>query len=460
MAEPTILKGGQNASVTYEIVTPYGLYADDVLNELQARVPRARELDWMRQLSGGDRMIPKRLAKQHKVSHFEDGEWFSASVTAAVVDNAVANKTTITLSAGDHWDSGKNSYPKVTQLALFSNQAVGYVESINKSGDNAHTVTIKRLNSDQDVQTPSVVGATVVFVTNAQAGGSGKIGSHVPRFERVDNYLHTFREDIELEDHEMQNETWFEFKGEKKVYLKALDEVADKFAMQETLGLLVTPQASGITAASNKEVRTANGLIPQIKANGINTEYFSAPTMTTLEDMELLLDKWYGDSENLVAMGINAEQGLRHWLLEFTKGDSRGLTFAGEDKQSVGINFTSAKLGSRVYHFDTWKVLSHYQSLGAAGFPYRDMMIGIPLGGGNVYSSAGGEKEWRRYFRIAYNPSPTRAKNKIVDDVYIWDDGGLASTPTNDVATLGVHMMSYKTLELSCLNKFFLITKG
>jgi hypothetical protein len=405
-------------------------------------------------------MIPKRLAKQHKVSHFEEGEYFPATVTIAAANNGVGDVTTITLAAGDHFDSGVNSFPVPTMLAVFEDESIGFVASVNTTTPSAHTVTIEPLNPSQDVQIPSVIGKKVVFYSNAQVGGSGKIGSHVPAFERIDNYLHTFRADLETEDHEMQNDTWFDFKGTQRVYVKALDETANKFALQELEGLLITPSASGVTY-NGKTLRTANGLIPQIKAGGINTEYFGDPTLTTLESAELLLDKYYGDDEMLFAMGLNADQGMRKWLLEFTGGDSKGISFSGNDKQSVGIDFTSARIGSTVFHFDTWKILTHSASLGADNLPYRNMIIGIPLGGGDAYKSVDGgyDAEWRRYFRQVYHRAPGPA-SKIVDDVFIWTDGALADTPTNDLLVKGFHMASYKALELFCINKFMLITKS
>ena len=153
---------------------------------------------------------------------------------------------------------------------------------------------------------------------------------------------------------------------------------------------------------------------------------------------------------------------MRHWLLDFTKESSRNISFTGADKQTVGIDFKSAKIGSRIFHFDTWRILSHKESLGATGFPFRNMIIGIPLGGGNAYmanSDGGYDAQWRRYFRLAYSVAPG-PKKQLVDDVYIWPTGGLANTPTSDELVQGFHMVSYKTLELFCINKFMLITKG
>ena len=462
---PTINSGAPSGPLSYEIITSYGIYREDILKTLKSKVPRASTFQWMRRLSG-DRMIPKRIADRHVVSHFEDREWLPGACTISSPNTGTANQVTITLSAGDYYDSGVRSYPTVGMTAVFQNQTHGYVTAVNKDTPNAHTVTIYRMNSAQDVQAAAVSGQKVVFYSNANTGASGEREGHIPQFDRVDSYIHTWREDQEVQDHELQNAMWFEYKGSDRVYIKALDEMADRFAMGEELYMLIGPQASGLTGIDgkgrSKEVRTTKGLIPQVNDGGINFEYYGTPSLTTLENLELMYDKFYGDEENLVAAGINADQGWRHWLLEFCEGSDKGITFDGFDKQKVGINLKSAKIGSYVFHFDCWKVLSHPGTLGTTGFPYRDMILTIPMGGGNVNvmdRDGGYSKEFRKYFRMVYAPGKG-PKNKIVNDIFIWQTGALADIPTSDVLTREYHMASYKSLELFCINKFSKIEKA
>ena len=456
---------GQNAQLSYEIITPYGIYKDDVLEQLGARVPKAQALSWMRKLAGsgaGGRMVPKRIAKQHKVSHYEERDHLRFRATIASADNGTANETTITLSTADHFDSGKNSIPKVGDTAVFTTEATGYVTAVDKTTDNAHTVTIQEQNSSEDVQTPAVAGASVVFFSNEQGGGSKKRGSHVPGFDRYDFEIATTREDIEIEDHEVQNGTWFTYKGQDKVYVKALDEMADKFAMKEELKLLIGKTSENLTSPEGKDIHSGTGLIPQATAGGINFDYFGSPSLTTLENLELLYNKFYGDNENLIVSGINADQGWRKWLLDFTEGGGRDISFAGKSKQEIGINMKSAHIGSYTFHFDTWEILSHAGTLGADGMPYADMILGIPLGGGNAYIPGQDgymEKEYRDYFRLVYAPAPSTGGGRIVDDAYIWEYGAFAPNHSSDEAVRGVSMISYKTLELMCINKFAVARK-
>lgn len=463
MAMPTIVNGAPGSPLEYGVVSNYGIYDDDILRQLKSKVPRAQTFSWMRRLSG-DRMIPKRIAKQHKISHFEDGEWFPGSVTIASPNTGTANQVTITLPAADHQDSGARSYPRVGMLAVFQNRAQGYVSAVNKDTPNAHTVTIYRLNTSQDVQAAAVAGQKVVFFSNANTGSSGSVEGHIPKFERVDNWIHTYREDLEVEDHEMQNNMYFDYKGQPLLYLKALDDTADRFSMQEDLSMLINEQAASLVGTDgkgrSKSIRTVKGLIPQIEAGGINFSYYGSPSLTTLENLELLYNKYYGDKENLLGQGIRVEQKWRTFLLQFTEGGDKNIKFDGRAKQDIGINFRSASIGAYVFHFDTWPILSHPGTLGADEFDYGDTIIAIPMGGGDVRTpnkDGGYDREYRKYFRMAYAKNPYPG---VVEDVYQWQTGGMAPSNKTDVANREFHMVSWKTLELFCINKFAQIKKA
>jgi hypothetical protein len=460
--QPNIPGSGQDARLSYEIITAYGVYKPDIAEELSMRVPRADSLGWLRKLAGAgqkSRMVPKRIARNKVVSHYEERDHLNFSATIAVVDNGTPNETTITLSAADHFDSGANSLPKVSDLVVFTNEAIGYVSAIVKTTPSAHEVTILEQNSSQDVQAASVVGNKVVFFSNEQGAASKKRGSHVPGYDKFDFTVTTTREDIVVDDFEMQNATWFKHKGSHKVYVKALDEFADKFNMKEQLKLLIGEASESLTSPEGNPLYSSTQLIPQITNAGINFDYYGSPDLTTLENLELLNDRYYGDTENLIACGINADQGWRQWLIEFTEGGGRDLSFAGFNKQDIGINVKSIQLGSYTFHIDCWRILSHAGTLGVDGMPYRDMILQIPLGSGNAYVESDGEmqRQKRDYFRCVY--APLKAGNRIVDDVYTWDYGALAQNHSDDELALSVSMASYKTLELLCLNKFGIARK-
>ena len=68
------------------------------------------------------------------------------------------NGVIITLAPKEHINSGKESYPEVNNLCTISpdpnigKEIVGYIVSVNKDVDYAHTLIIKGVNRNQNVR--------------------------------------------------------------------------------------------------------------------------------------------------------------------------------------------------------------------------------------------------------------------------------------------------------------------
>lgn len=461
---PNIITGAGNGSLSYEVVSSMDIYQEDVAKALGVKVPSERPFMWLKKLEQKGRMVgEKKLAKRKVFHHFEDGEWMPAAVKIASKTTPASGQVKIVLTSDSHTRNGTASYPKIHQLCQFQDRSVGFVIAVDHTTDNAHAITIKQQNTSQDVQAAAVVGETVIFYANQQEEGSKKTDGYVPEFEKITHKIHTLRESQEATDHEMQEALWFEVKDESgnksmKLYYKALDDMAKRFNLQEDVNLLITPEAENITGVQKGgAIQSATGLIPKIEAGGFNIEYSGTPGQETFETIERIADKTYGDDEYLVGQGLPANQGLRQWVQNFA-GDDKGITFAGEDKQSIGIDFTSVKLGDRKFHFDTWQILTKPELLGEID-AYGDMMIFIPMGSGKVYNDEYGEQtENRPYMHIRYQKAPT--PNNIADDVYTWTHGALSPNQTSDELIHGWERVSYKTLVTHCINKFGLATKA
>lgn len=444
----TPIAQSQRASETYALVTGYDIYDRDIYRELIGKVPRARALSWMK--ANKSRMQMRKVRRQ-KYSFYEEGQYFNASATIAVKSTSGDN-VLLTLSSGDHQNSGKSSYPVLNQLVIFNDETVGFVQVINTTTDSAHIITIAPVNPSQDVQAAAVVGDKIVFGSNAQKEASTGTTSRVPQFTKVDNYIQTFREKYDYTDHASQNEIEFEYKGMRYMYVKGIDDTTDRFELQEEIGLLVVPQSSSLTDASSNAIQTTSGLIQQIKDEGLEGEYFGKPDISTIDDDIVDIDSNYGDREYVVGYGRDAGLGLKNFLIEFNDKGDKGISFNAftSKQQALSFQMESIHINGYTFHFNNWALLSHNDSLGADGMPYKDMMIYIPTG----YTNDPQRNSDVPYCVMAYSPNG-HAQHENHGDHAIYETGALAKRgATDDEEKRSIHIVSYKGMEVRCRNKF------
>lgn len=450
--------GGENyqATLAANLVSGYDFYDRDYYKKIIRKVPRMASLQWMRVVKG---YMAKRKAIRHQYYFVEEGQWMSASATiSSVTDNGT--NATITLSSGDHTNGGKSSFPVVGQTVLFENETVGYVYSVNRSVDSAHTVTVYPVDStNYNIIAAAVVGSSMVFYSNAQQEESSATETRVPNVTKVLNYIQTFRDAYKVTDHALQNHTEINFNGQPFLHVKGIEELTDRFQFQEESGLLLNPASNTLVNAGGKNIQLAKGLIPQINDNGNTLEYFGTPDMTTLDDVIMILNRSYGETDYVVGEGLRLNLGWKNWLIDFNTNADKGISFSAFDgggKQAIALNFNSISIGSYNFHRQEWKIFSHSDTLGAGNMPYQDMAVFIPMGTTRNPETSDDEP----YLQLVY-ADPGGAPGRNRGDYAMWSDGALApSGPTNDVSYWRINMESYKGLEVRCRNKFLLLRRA
>lgn len=459
-----IPSSGYQTSENYALISGYDIYDRDFYKKLIKKVPRASALQWMRAVKG---YMSKRQCTRLTYYYHEEGQWMSAAATiAAATDNTTY--TTITLSSADHTDSGTSSFPVVGQLVVFENETVGYVRVVTRTTPSAHTVDVYPtvLGNNSDLVTAAQVGTTMVFHSNAQQEESSATEIRVPKTNKVTNYVQTFREAYKVTDHAMQNQTEFSYNGQKFLYPKGIDDTADRFAMQEDLGLLINPSSTSLVNAGSKSIQLAKGLIPQINDNGNTLEYFGTPDMTTIDDAILILNRSYGEHEYMLGQGLDLNLGWKNWLIDFASGGDNNISFSafdGGQQQAIKLNFKSISIEPYTFHMQTWDVLSHADTLGAGNMPYRNMAIFIPMGmTKNPDNGMGGSQgnDYEPYLNLVY-ADPGGASHQNKGDHCVFSDGALApGGATTDGMYWRINFVSYKSLEVRCRNKFLILRKA
>lgn len=433
------------------LATGYGILDQEFRRELGMKVIKYPFLSIMRELEG--RMAPTEKTSEHTYYFYEEGDWFNAAVTISAA-TVSSSDIIITLSTEDHFDSGAKSFPVLNQLCVFEDETIGFVIAVTRTVANAHTVTIRNENASQNVITAAVLGTKVVFYSNAQKEESSTPETRVPYISKVTNNIQEFREAYKVTDWAEQNETEFEFKGQRFLYVKGLDELADRFAMQEELNMLITPTAASLPDS----IKTTNGVIPQIGSNGQTVEYFDEPDLAFFGDVSLTIDDNYGDDEYFCGQGKNFSIATTNWLADFSAGGDNRISFNAFDggkEQALSFDFKSIHIGGTTMHFQTWRVLSHKGSLGAGDMAYRHMCIMVPTGMGR--DKVGNSVP---YLRLRYSEPPGAPWEKQ-GDIRVFEHGGTSRRgATSGTLSRTVEMVSYKGLEMLNREKWLIARKG
>lgn len=449
------MPGTINASESYELVSSYGIYDRDVARKLNVKYPRASALSWMRAAKG---YMGERKVKRHQYSFWEEEQWFNASATIEGAANSSAD-VILTLTDADHQNAGKETYPIVTDLVVFPDETVGYVIAKSEAVDDAHTVTVRKLNASQDVQAAGAAGGVVVFYSDAQQEESVAPESRIPKQTKITNKLQTFRKMYKWTDHSEQNVTEWEHEGSNLLHVKGSDDTANRFAMAEELGMLITPQSDGLLNAGGKGVQTTQALLPQIRsASGGEFGYTGAPTLTDVANWSIAASDRYAGHKYVLGMGIDFHVAWNAVMVDFMVENPTPFfekVSGKEGSQKYTFDFSGIKYGDFEFYVQKWDVLSHKDSLGAAGHPYRDMAVCLPIG--ETRDPDSGDME--PYIKIAYaNPGGAAAENK--GDYKLFQTGANAKPrATDETMNAKIHWVSYKGFELRHLNKFFVWSK-
>lgn len=453
----------QAPAQSYAIFSTLDVYDENLLKKLVGRYPDANMMSWLKPLG----LIKKVKTTNSVWKYKEETPYFKASATIAGAENTGTTAVKITLSAGDHTDSGKKSFPRKTNTVYFLNGAQGLVTAVDRTSDNAHVVTVERLSSSHDVRTAAVVGSSVIFFSNAQPEASGEMETLIPGFTEYTARVQTIREKFKVTDHESQNKLDFQVNGQWYLHYRGLWETEQRFMRQfENMALI---QDAGEVEVSDddqtKKVYTTRGLIPEIKLYGKTVEYAGNPDYNTFEEVIKNIDKVHGESKYLVPMGLDAYLGIQHWAQQYI-GDGNIDRFFGEKSggsQALKVNFNHINIAGYDFALTGMKVLSDEESFGAAGMPFRDYLLFLPHGktkNANPNFQADGEDSMEPYFQIRYS-EPDGSPREKRGWYKIWETGGNAYTgATGDRLDRSVHFAAYPGVETRKKHMFFIAEKA
>lgn len=428
------------------------IHKPEVYNKLVGRYPKQRDLGFLKTMGWHKRV------NQETFTHHEENTLFQSPVIEAA--NASGSNVLITLSADDHQNSGRDSFPRVGNLVEFTNGTSGFISAKDETTDSAHVITVKPVNAAQDVNAAAEVGANIMIPSNAgNEGGSGFDDILVPTTEKFDHQLQIFREKHKVTSSEEENETWITFKNpntgesEARYYIKGEADTADRFLMQEELGLFTSNKSDGtLTDAAGNIIRTTQGFIPQLKERAPQMDYTSQPSKETYDRMCKIINKNYGGSEYILAHGLDYAIGNSNFSNDF--GQSGGIVYSntGGKDRAISMGFNSISVNGTTFHLKSLPILSHADTTGASGFGYSAMSIAIPT-----------DKQIDPKSLETMNPCCVRYKKMggkgSRGNYKVWETGGSSAAGTNSELNRVVNYASEKGFQLFGAKRFILNTK-
>ena len=441
------------------LLTPFGIYKPDRLKKLFGKVPRQSAISWMMALGN----MSKRTTHNWKYEFFEEGQWYNAS---AVIASAGANGTTATnvdivIAAADHTNSGKNSYARVNDTVVFSDEKTGMIIAIDKTTDSAHIYTIQGYDGT-DINPAATATETFVIFSTAHSEDSSAPDTRVPEVTREENTIQTFRESFKVTDEEEKTQTWFEVDGKPYMYVKGTMEAAERFEQQIESACLVGQSFTGMTDPNTGyDVKTTEGLIPTIRSRGTTVTYDKGtltPTLDNFETIILAIEANYGPKDYIVGQGLDLDLKMNRMLVDFATGNTGQINFSpmGGREQALSLNFKWLNYSGRQFWFQRWDILSHEDSFGAAGLGYRKMGMYIPLGKTKNPSTQNGTKNFEDYMQMVYVP-PSGSSSEVRGTYKIWETGANAmSGATNDKLRREIHHAAYCGFEMRNKEKFLI----
>jgi hypothetical protein len=434
------------------------MHMPEVYNQLVGRYPHQRDLDFLKDLGRMEKVA------QTEYSIHEENKLMD-SIVIASKSNPSGSVVRIVLDSSSHTNSGARSYPRVYDRVEFLNGAQGLIINKNTDTPNAHYIDIQPINSTHNVVAAAVVADTVGIFSDAhEEGGEGPTEILVPTTTVLQNKVQIFRDKMSVTSSEQGNQTYVNFEfpeghpraGERGrfLYIKGESDMIDRFMLKRELGLLTNDINDANLIINSKVVRTTRGFIPHVKRYGELSDYVNTPSMATADGWVRLINKNYGEFDNMVLMGLNFSLGFKNFGVDLLKNGAvlyNSSTGKPMDSVSLGFKTLEFSTGHR-FHFKQLRALSHADTTGLAGMSYSDLAIVCPTG--KIKDASTGKM--MDAFAVKYK----KAEGKGARDWYkIWETGGNSESGNDASLKRELHIASEEGAQVYGSKRFIYTSK-
>lgn len=288
-------------------------------------------------------------------------------------------------------EAGKYSYPRAGQLIMFKNGAVWRIQNKDTTTANGHRLIITKLQASSPslANTITLNGSTYggdqisCFTTAFEEATFGMQTGVLPTSKTYVNTLQSFGEKYEVTDFQERNAIWeLNWRGKqlKLFYEKGIMDTEVRMAVQEDMGLFLTPQADSAAVAYDKnnvaqKLVTTQAYLPNLELNAQKLYYDTAPTLALFEQIIRLRRKMNQGGDCLVRHGF--EFGLKVKTILDQFGVEGGMTY---DRKDVDMGIGKLKFpGDYVFNLKELRMLNHPDFTYLSGFPHPWYFIVEPM---------------------------------------------------------------------------------
>lgn len=329
---------------------------------------------------------------------------FNNAIIASFTGSGAGNPITITLKAGSYQNGGKLSAPKKGDTVMVGGLR-GWIQSVNKATDNAHTITVKPVNSADNLSAVAAADGLVTIYGDGKADGTGMPSSMLRLPEMYDNDTQILATYFETDGSVAANKAEVTIPGKGDYYyLQGVVDAANMHNLKIEFTLILGQRAVGLSDSTedNKEVTLTHGLDKFITDDG-NLEPYTTFAFADLENIEKTLSKERAPKEVAMANGINLNLGLEAVLRDTMK--DTGISYAAFGKgngkeRAIDFGFDSFRHNSRSYHNREFEALNYEPVTGSTGFP--DVGYVIPMGQVKNAKPTGMDDEYMDMISLRY----------------------------------------------------------
>jgi hypothetical protein len=371
-----------------------------------------------------------------------------ASVNAQVTAPAAGADVTVTLQAGDHFNSGTQSPIRVNEVVRISTSGIeGKIVAVNKATPNAHTATIRPLQSGQAFVSAGSAnlnaGELLLLMGVTEAGERSSAPD--PQFnltEKVANTTTEVRDVMRLTDRNMIERLEFEYNGQPYFKYKGMKDTQLRFLNDVEFKLMFGDIANNLGAVGGS-VGT-QGVIPRVRQGGTTISYtpgsLGIPDIQTLTRTALFNggpDQYHGLVDIYLRQEFNNEL-----FSQYGAGAINYGSVGGNEEMMVSYGFKGMYMDGYSIFLKTYAPFSPEAVVGAVpatGVPeFRN--FGLFLAQGSMTDPQ--SKQTLPNVRLVYNAVENEPEIKS------WETGAYASVPNGEVAELAVHWLCYPAVEL------------
>ena len=393
----TFSSGAQQIMTNWNFVSSFDMHKPDISNTVE-------KVRGSQTLSGLLRMVGNtKETDSLKYKSWEE-DWIMPKIKATTAGAIAGAAATFTLDSTDMSQiSNTNSpYTATGSTQTIPVQAGNHIlvkPSTGINGGSMIRMIVQSVNAsagtfvaypfDPAQVTPVISSADeIVIYSNSSGEGTFQPLSLNSKVFSRENNLQIIKATHSVTGSEMGAVTWAEFEGKSYWHAKGESDTQKRFDnYKELTGVLGDHITNGtwINLAGNPDNGTniaTQGLIPFILGSGNQVTYsgITGVTLADFEAMTLILNKERGSRQNLIEAGLPLSIQIDNILGDrFKEGGFSYGSATFDTAKAVDLSFSKFKIGEYTFVKQTYDLFTDQQTLGAAGFPFQNEAMIIPM---------------------------------------------------------------------------------